>query len=189
MRIRRQTFTLIEMLAVVVLIFLLSGLIIGGAKFAYEKSQQSAIMMEMKTLEMALQEYKKDWGHYPVWTDKKLLEGSGTKGDAVVTVSDTPVPDDQFDKDTGYPGATSFTSALWGSVQGDAWNLDFSLNAPSSKSGKPYLKNRSTTPFTQKEGTRAVRYRYPGVKNPQKYDLIFPGHDEKFGTDDDIKNW
>mgnify|MGYP003908056289 CR=1 FL=1 len=52
-----------------------------------------------------------------------------------------------------------------------------------------YLQNRSSTPFTQLKGPRAIRYRYPGVKNQEKYDLIFAGHDEKFGTSDDINNW
>ena len=66
MNVRRHPFTLIEMLAVVAIIAILAGLIVGGAKFAFDKSQESAIEMRMKTLEMALDEYKKDWGYYPI---------------------------------------------------------------------------------------------------------------------------
>ncbi|MDT8390512.1 MAG: hypothetical protein RRC34_08400 [Lentisphaeria bacterium] len=192
MNARRHPFTVIEMLMVVVVIAILAGIIIGGAQFAFDKSQESAIKMELKTLEMALEEYKKDWGYYPIWTDKKELVGSGSTSTAEYHLGTNPIPAAEFYIDTTY--STNFKDPLFGIIKGDGmpdykesgWVINFDLKSPD---GRPYLGDTNTTPLTQLDGPRGVRYRYPGVKNPEKYDLLFPGHDEKFGTTDDITNW
>jgi prepilin-type N-terminal cleavage/methylation domain-containing protein len=62
-------FSLIEMLFVLVIISVLAGLIIGGAKYAHTKAATSRAQSEIATMEMALEHYKNDNGVYPatIW--------------------------------------------------------------------------------------------------------------------------
>jgi prepilin-type N-terminal cleavage/methylation domain-containing protein len=63
---RRSQFTLIELLVTITVIAVLSGLTIAGVRFAFQRSEEAAIKARIKTMEMALEEYKRDWGYYPV---------------------------------------------------------------------------------------------------------------------------
>jgi prepilin-type N-terminal cleavage/methylation domain-containing protein len=58
-------FTLIEVLTVLLIITVLMGLVIGGAKHAWMKSKRSRAQAEIATIEMALENYKVDNGYYP----------------------------------------------------------------------------------------------------------------------------
>lgn len=48
----------------------------------------------------------------------------------------------------------------------------------------PYLKQNPSDPWG-----RLYHYAYPGVQNPQDYDLFSAGPDGTEGTSDDIVNW
>jgi len=58
-------FTLIEMLATLLIIVLLAGLIIGTAKYASTKAATSRAQSEIAAMELALEQYKNDNGVYP----------------------------------------------------------------------------------------------------------------------------
>lgn len=181
----QKKFTIIELLAVVTVIMILAAIAIGGAKFVMNKAQQAAIKSQMLELEMALEQHRIDWGYYPIWTDKKLLEGNDEL--QTIVVGENPIPANEFEKDTYY--STNWQSVLAGLIKGDAWELNFDLVKPDRLGGAPYL-DQSTTPFAQLgDEARGVRYRYPGVKNKEKYDLILPGPDSSYGTADDMNNW
>jgi len=64
---RRHAFTLMELLIVIVIIGILSGLTIAGVQFAFRQSDAGAIKSRLGRIEMALEAYRDDWGHYPIW--------------------------------------------------------------------------------------------------------------------------
>lgn len=62
-------FTLIELLAVVAIIGILAGLILGGAGAVRQKAARSQAKAEISALEAALARYQIDAGVYPVSTN------------------------------------------------------------------------------------------------------------------------
>jgi general secretion pathway protein G len=83
---------------------------------------------------------------------------------------------DTFQLDTGtYPMSESGLMALFqppGEVAPEKWNGPYIQGGlPMDPWGQPY------------------RYQYPGMRNPNSYDLWSAGPDMVDGTDDDIGNW
>ena len=68
---RRKTcgaaaFTLIELLAVIVIIMAVVGLVIRAGRYAVGKAQRNRAQVEIAAIEMALENFKADNGYYPV---------------------------------------------------------------------------------------------------------------------------
>ena len=58
-------FTLVELLAVVAIIAILAGLVLGGSVYAKRKAMVSTTKAQLVTLENAIEAYKNDFGMYP----------------------------------------------------------------------------------------------------------------------------
>lgn len=58
-------FTLIELMAVVTIIVILAGIVIGGMGYVNEKSAREKAKVQIDLLSRALEEYKMDMGVYP----------------------------------------------------------------------------------------------------------------------------
>lgn len=69
---RRQTprsgFTLVELLAVIAVIALLSSIILGTAGYMTKKADRSHCMAQLEQLKTALEEYRMEVGRYPAYT-------------------------------------------------------------------------------------------------------------------------
>ncbi len=63
-------FTLIEMMAVITIIVILAGLVVGGMGYVNEKQASGKAKVQIKRLEAALEEYKLDTGNYPPTENK-----------------------------------------------------------------------------------------------------------------------
>ena len=61
-------FTLVELMAVVIIIIILVGLMVFGASYANRKASTEHTAAEIKTLESALEAYRLDIGTYPTFT-------------------------------------------------------------------------------------------------------------------------
>ena len=71
---RRNSFTLLEILIVIGIIAILAALTVGGLQFAGDKSDEAKTRAIMKEFEMALEKYKNDKGTYPI------VKGADDKG-------------------------------------------------------------------------------------------------------------
>ena len=69
-------FTLIELMAVVTIIIILAGLVVGGMGFVSERQAKEKAKVQLALLTAALEAYKLDFGTYPPTTN--VSKGAGT---------------------------------------------------------------------------------------------------------------
>ncbi|SDT86388.1 type II secretion system protein G [Verrucomicrobium sp. GAS474] len=81
LRLRRQSFTLVELLIVMTIIGILAALTLGGATYAQKKAKISRAQGEIQALATALERYKIDNGIYPE-TELINTGGDGYTGTA-----------------------------------------------------------------------------------------------------------
>lgn len=74
---KARGFTLIELLVVISIIALLSSITLATLNESRSRAKRSAFVQGMKQLQLALELYKSDNGHYPYekWTDQVDVEG------------------------------------------------------------------------------------------------------------------
>ena len=61
----KPAFTLIELMAVITIIVILAGLVVGGMGYVSEKQATSKAKVQIQLLSKALEDYKLDMGTYP----------------------------------------------------------------------------------------------------------------------------
>lgn len=85
----RAAFTLIELMAVITIIIILAGIVIGGMGYVNEKQAREKARVQIALLSKALEEYKLDMGTYPPTTDKNgtfTTNGTSTSADLYVAL-------------------------------------------------------------------------------------------------------
>ena len=184
---RLRAFTLIELLGVISIIVILSGLVIGVAGFVQQKAATTKAKAQFKLVEMALEEYKRDAGVLPSIYDKEglsiymMLFGDGVGEDGILSDEEaaSPLVDGEPDLIGAGPGRAEVYLA----------ELD-----PASNSQK-MLKLRSSgepVPVAVVDPWgKPWRFRSGADNNPMNpdFDIWSAGGDAKWDTDDDIKNW
>ncbi len=71
----RNGFTLIEMLATITIIVILTGLIMMGTRFIKDKQNRSKAELQLKLLAKACEDFKMDQGTYPGKSDNSPADG------------------------------------------------------------------------------------------------------------------
>lgn len=74
-------FTLIELLAVITIIVILAGLVVGGMGYVNEKQSRSKAQTQIALLSKAIEAYKLDMGYYPTSSAPKT---DGTDNSATI---------------------------------------------------------------------------------------------------------
>jgi len=74
-RIGRAAFTLIELLAVIAIIVILAGLVVGGMEYANQRSATEKAKIQIALLSKAIEEYKMDMGAYPGTDENTAIAG------------------------------------------------------------------------------------------------------------------
>lgn len=78
-------FTLIELMAVITIIVILAGIVIGGMGYVNEKQALEKTKVQIALLSKALEEYKLDTGTYPPTADKTgTFTTNGTSTSAIL---------------------------------------------------------------------------------------------------------
>jgi prepilin-type N-terminal cleavage/methylation domain-containing protein len=76
-RLGRPAFTLIELMAVITIIVILAGLVVGGLGYVNERQARSKAQVQIALLSKALEEYKLDMGQYPGDAANTTAAGTG----------------------------------------------------------------------------------------------------------------
>ena len=118
---RRGGFTLVELLAVMTIILLLAGLVIGGSTYATRKADIARCAQRMELIKNALIEYKIDNGSYPAGASANTLCSALLHGTGL------------FPKQ--YLTTTNFV--VNGTLM-DPWGKPFQYQAPSMHAGGGY---------------------------------------------------
>ncbi len=79
-------FTLIELMAVITIIVILAGLVVGGLGFVTERQAKEKAKVQIALLTKALEEYKLDMGTYPATLNKtgNLTTAAGTSTSSIL---------------------------------------------------------------------------------------------------------
>ncbi|MEI6676388.1 MAG: type II secretion system protein GspG [Verrucomicrobiota bacterium] len=72
---RRSGFTLIEMLATITIIVILTGLVLAGTRFLKDKQNRSKAEIQLRLLAKACEAFKMDNGAYPCKDDNTSADG------------------------------------------------------------------------------------------------------------------
>ncbi len=74
-RIGSAAFTLIEVLAVITIIMILAGVVVGGMEYANQRQANEAARVQIALLSKGIEEYKVDMGVYPGTDDNTAIAG------------------------------------------------------------------------------------------------------------------
>ena len=174
-------FSLVELLVVVTIIAILSGLVIGVTAFVQRKSAIDQATTDLNHFSLKIEEYKADVkGDLPVEEDKtgiiiyRMLYGDGIGSDGIAGTGDDGALDGRPDE-----GAIIYIG-------------DFDPNT--NKKKWIDKKGRDFPVEVVDPWGNAWRYRRlpgdPSMENPDgSFDLWSLGPDGENGTADDIKNW
>lgn len=162
---KSHSFTMIELLAVIAIILVLAGILIGGINFASRKAEDAQTQSKFEALETALESFKAEYGYYPICTsidEVRFQEDADDASKPKIKLGGKMYP---FVKKNG---GAAFIDVLF-----------VASNASGADANSKYLD----------AWDNAFRYQCPGTHNKQKYDLWSYGQDERDNTEDDIKNW
>lgn len=74
-RIGSAAFTLIEVLAVIAIIMILAGILVGGMEYAKQRQANEKARVQIALLSKGIEEYKVDMGVYPGTDDNTAIDG------------------------------------------------------------------------------------------------------------------
>lgn len=132
-------FTLIELLAVMAVIAILAGLVLGTAGYIQKKSARSRAEAEIAGLTAALERYKAEYGEYPR-SDAEGANGSQILYQALCHSNRTLNPSGKIffePRITMLDGTNSSTTTFFRDPFGDAYNYMFP--GESSRSGTNFF--------------------------------------------------
>ncbi len=126
----RRSFTLVELLTVIVIIAVLSGLIVGAASYATRRAAEAKTISRLQKLEIALEQYRQDWGYFP----QQSASGSATSA---------PFQFDEsaFENPQGVMYLEDYTvdsNGLNDNAYNDAWGRPFHYECPGEMNSEMY---------------------------------------------------
>ena len=171
-RVRRSSFTLVELLTVVAIIGMLLGLGFGGYTYAMQRSRISQTEALIQRISAALEANKAKFGFYPQTMDKGKDYRFMLELDVDTGKYKAYERYEQLKNDDNVKGNYQYPEEYM-----DAWrkNVDFenlAQHARTIDSKALYVIDAWGNPLF---------YRCPGKRNPQSFDLISAGPDGLIG--------
>ena len=198
---KRDHFTLIELMTAMVIILVLAGMIMGASSIANKISKKRNAQSTINSLEIILEQYKTDWGFYPesngvlelgswsAWYHLNLREPSSLSEASTSGITEsTPTSWHKIYQDDY---VDLFAGAFKTQVDENAITTPPVLNptVPPAPSYHNYFVGPNGSPlYIVDPYLQPFYYRTPGIMNPEKFDLWSKGPDGehgKAGVDDD----
>jgi len=141
-------FTLIELMAVITIIVILAGLVVGGMGFVNERQAKEKAKVQLALLTAALEAYKLDFGTYPPTGDrpkgdttsailfKALYWDSDNDGSVVGADEDQKIYLSQLDPTANKQGWTTGTPGNNTKIT-DPWGNEYRYRTAVNSSGNP----------------------------------------------------
>ncbi len=184
----KAAFSLIELMAVITIIVILAGLVVGGMGYITEKQAKSTAVVQIALISKTLEEYKSDFGAYPATVNST----DGLKNSEVLFKAL------YWDSDNDSQGAAIGTAAGDPDQKMYLPDLDPASNKQGWTTGNPSATTKITDPWLKE-------YRYRSALSPTgaanadtqnpDFDLWSSGKDGKSTSTladkenrDDIKN-
>lgn len=151
---RRNGFTLIELMAVITIIVILAGLVVGGMGFVNERQASEKAKVQIALLSKALEEYKLDNGEYPPTSNStngtQSVTDTNGKGSTLFNVlyldgvkNNTKVYLPELDPLNNKQGWTSGSTSTATSTIKDPWGKDYAYRSAVSSSGKANTRTQN----------------------------------------------
>lgn len=163
-------FTLVELLAVVALIAILSAIGFGSYSYAMGKAKESSTQALLKQLEAGLESFRARNGYYP--------QSGGAPADfstVTVTLSNGVVESVNFGGMTLSRGS--------GSARADRMKTELLESFTKSLDAEALKKHLKASGAVEDAWGESIRYCAPGKFNKASFDLVSAGPDGKFGSD------
>lgn len=165
-------FTLVEILAVVALIGILTAIGFGAYTYAMNSAKESSTKALIKRLESGLESCRTKFGYFPA--SKKDNDGSGSGSESAYIYLPIEITIDNDNTVTEIKiGSQIFDPRIKGEY-GETF-----LKIIDAESFKKYVKNKEL----QDGWGGTIYYKYPGTINKTGFDLVSAGADGKFGND------
>ena len=171
-RVRRSSFTLVELLTVVAIIGMLLGLGFGGYTYAMQRSRISQTEALIQRISAALEANKTKFGFYPQTMDKGRDYRFMLELDVDPTKYKTYERYEQLKNDKNVKGNYQYPEEYM-----ETWrkNVDFENLAQQA------VTLDSDVLYVLDSWGNPLFYRCPGKRNPQSFDLISAGPDGLIG--------
>jgi len=187
---RRSGFTLVELLAVIMIIALLAGLVTPAVMRARNSARNAAIKAEIDMLHMAIMNYKNDYGSFPPAVSTAGLNSAAGKHVQRLFPRSAPNPDAKSPDNAIVRWLTGYTTVPtdpYGSTSGATRQklFDFDVTRvttsdqyyPAGKKGSPYIyidaASYSFVPYDTSALTNPGAQRVPVTPPPTKTALDF----------------
>ncbi len=105
-RLGKAAFTLIELMAVITIIVILAGLVVGGMGYVSERQAKEKARVQIALLSKALEEYKLDTGAYPATTNRSGPFNAASGGTGTSAILFKALYWDSDNDGAGPPGDT-----------------------------------------------------------------------------------
>lgn len=178
-----SAFTLIELLAVITIIAILAGLVVGGMGYVNEKQAREKARVQIALISKALEEYKLDNGTYPQTENttantnilfKKLYWDGASDGTGAKKIYLS-----QFDPENNKQGWTSGTGETVTII--DPWGKPYRYRTALNTAGTPNVDSQNPDFDLWSVGKDGYS---DTTKAPDFYDAT-----QKRGNRDDIRNF
>ena len=203
-RVRRAGFTLIEILAVILILGILATILITQLGGAEQAAREQTTAQRMAKIEAAIEHYSREFGAYPPSSfagDQEVSnDGTNVGNEALVVAlwskkwNAGGLLDDvvdqlvNLDEDSSNRQLTDFGNRALLEIPDDWGNpLAYIERTDYGVTGRPYLTYDGETGVELESAPNAFKNPSTGLYyNAQRFQLISAGPDGEFGTEDDI---
>ncbi len=173
-KIEKRTFTMVELLAVMVLMLVVAGIGIGAYSYGMTKLKENRTRTTIAQVEGALESLKAKYGYYPATP----TNGSGT--------TDYRFYLDLNVNHSGFSGSYKTDEPSGTAVYPQEYMEHYRNVVDYEKLKKKAKRFGSSNYSVVVDGWgQPLYYRCPGLHNPASYDLYSAGADGKVGTTND----